>query len=167
MPGTLTCYWCCWLEPVIYCLCFTKLDVQPHYSHVCKSHFLYKVPHVQWCIMYCVPVAFKLSRPQTAWSLGVGKWWKNCTLSHCCKMHWNVAGIWLQWWSVALVTGRGFRWRLMQSWWQKAKRQPVYGEQWGDIAGVWGRGVAWVAKCGKEKSVTINYCYVSKITQLT
>lgn len=36
------------------------------------------------------------------------------------KKHWNVAGIWLQWWFVALVPGRGFRRRLIRSWWQKA-----------------------------------------------
>lgn len=57
----------------------------------------------------------------SAWSVGVEERWENNTLSHCCKKHWNVAGIWLQWWPVALVTGRGFRWRLMQTWWQKAK----------------------------------------------
>lgn len=64
---------------------------------------------------------FKSNIEQTARSPGVDGRWKNTTLSHCCKKQWNVAGIWLQWWSVALVTGRGFRWRLMQSWWQKAK----------------------------------------------
>ena len=36
------------------------------------------------------------------------------------KKHWNVAGILLQWWFKALVPGRGFRWRLVQHWWQKA-----------------------------------------------
>lgn len=36
------------------------------------------------------------------------------------KKCWNVAGVWLQWWFVASVPGRGFSWRLMQSWWQKA-----------------------------------------------
>lgn len=46
------------------------------------------------------------------------------------KKHWNEAGIWLQWWFMALVTGRGFRWCLMQSWWQK---ENVCGEHRGFI----------------------------------
>lgn len=79
-----------------------------------------------WCIIYCFPVVFKSSSAKAAWSHGLERGEKSAPYlivakNKTKKKRWNVAGIWLQWWSVALVTGRGFRWRLMRSWWQKAK----------------------------------------------
>ena len=47
------------------------------------------------------------------------------------KKQWNAAGIWLQWRSAALATGRGFRWCFMRSWWQKAAG--VCAERWGAV----------------------------------
>lgn len=133
---------------------FSPVYANPVFSAAYEKSQQHSLNH--WWSMYCFPAGLELSRAQAAWSLGVGVRWKNTTLSHCCIKRWNVAGIWLQWWSVALVTGRGFRWRLMWSWWQKAKRQPVYGKHWGDIIGVsvcsdWQWEAAWLGKCGKRK----------------
>lgn len=70
-----------------------------------------------------VLISFRSSRAQPAPPVSVGERWGGgghhlISLSHE-KKHRNVAGIWSQWWCAALVPGRGFRWRLEQSWWQK------------------------------------------------